>query len=59
MSYVEVIYLKQKLKWDFCQTLGIDCLCLRHFQFVQSFYLNAIFHVQYELKHSLEKHLLS
>ena len=43
MPYVEVIYLKQNLKWDFCQTLRIDCLCLSHFQFAQLFYLNAIF----------------
>ena len=42
----------------FCQTLRIDCLCLSHFQFAQLFYLNAIFHEQFELKHSLEKQLL-
>jgi len=59
MSYVEVIYMKENLKWDFCETLRIDCLCLSHFQFAQLFYLNAIFHEQFELKYSLEKHLLS
>lgn len=59
MSYFEVISLKQNLKWDFCQTLRIDCLCLSHFQFAQLFYVNAIFHEQFELKHSLEKQLLS
>ena len=59
MSYGGVISLKQNLKWDFCQTLRIDLLCLSHFQFAQLFYLSAIFHEQFELKHSLEKQLLS